>query len=171
LRLGRAEPLSFGPVALEQLVTQTTQMARRRAKGKLAIVIDVPPNLRALGSYEPSSKLLSYTDLPPADLVTALATDRSGNVWIGTAAGRVSKVSIGVLSAVATVGGSTAAFARTPDGSVAALFNAGPSTLVGRPGGPLMVASGNVASLAVDGGGHLWLADPTQPVFYVSEPR
>jgi len=126
---------------------------------------------RALGSYEPSSKLLSYTYLPPADLVTALATDRSGNVWIGTAAGRVSKVSIGVLSAVATVGGSTAAFARTPDGSVAALFNAGPSTLVGRPGGPLMVASGNVASLAVDGGGHFWLADPTQPVFYVSEPR
>jgi signal transduction histidine kinase len=52
LRLGRAEPLSFGPVALEQLVTQTTQMARRRAKGKLAISVDVPPNLRALGSYD-----------------------------------------------------------------------------------------------------------------------
>jgi signal transduction histidine kinase len=52
LRLGRAEPLSFGPVALEQLVQQTTQMARRRVPGKVSISVDVPPNLRALGSYD-----------------------------------------------------------------------------------------------------------------------
>ena len=52
LRLGRAEPLSFSAVVLEQLVTQTTQMARRRAKGPLAIAIDVPSDLRALGSYD-----------------------------------------------------------------------------------------------------------------------
>jgi signal transduction histidine kinase len=52
LRLGRAEPLSFSAVVLEQLVTQTTQMARRRAKGQLAIAIDVPSDLRALGSYD-----------------------------------------------------------------------------------------------------------------------
>ena len=167
-----------GLVVYDPRTTQFEFVALGRTEVATSIAVDGANRVwfynttrRALGSYEPSSKLLSYTYLPPADLVTALATDRSGNVWIGTAAGRVSKVSIGVLSAVATVGGSTAAFARTPDGSVAALFNAGPSTLVGRPGGPLMVASGNVASLAVDGGGHLWLADPTQPVFYVSEPR
>ena len=125
----------------------------------------------ALGSYEPASKRLGYISLPPDVLVTALAVDRLGNVWLGTAAGRVSKVSIGSLSAVTTVGGSVEAFARTPDGSVVALFNAGLSTLVGRPGGPLLVASGNAASLAVDGLGRVWLGDPTQPVFYVSEPR
>ena len=52
LRLGRAEPLSFGPVALEQMITQTVQMARRRTKAVIAVSVDVPPNLRALGSYD-----------------------------------------------------------------------------------------------------------------------
>ncbi|MFT3697978.1 MAG: ATP-binding protein [Kofleriaceae bacterium] len=51
LRLGRAEPLSFGAVAIEQMIQQTAAMARRRGQG-IAIVIDVPADLRALGSYD-----------------------------------------------------------------------------------------------------------------------
>jgi len=58
LRLGRVEPLSFGPVALEQLASQTATMARRRAKGELKLIVDVPTNLRALGSYDELHQVL-----------------------------------------------------------------------------------------------------------------
>jgi signal transduction histidine kinase len=52
LRLGRNEPLTFGPVALGPLVTQTTAMTRRRAQGPVSITVDVPPEMSVLGSYD-----------------------------------------------------------------------------------------------------------------------
>ncbi|HET9987246.1 MAG TPA: ATP-binding protein [Kofleriaceae bacterium] len=52
LRLGRAEPMSFESVALEQLASQTAMMARRRTKAPIELVIAVPGELRVLGSYD-----------------------------------------------------------------------------------------------------------------------
>jgi signal transduction histidine kinase len=58
LRLGRAEPMSFGSVELEPLATQTAQMARRRANREIVIKIDVPSTLRAHGSYDEIHQVL-----------------------------------------------------------------------------------------------------------------
>ncbi|MEO8552008.1 MAG: ATP-binding protein [Kofleriaceae bacterium] len=52
LRLGRAEPMSFEAVALEQLASQTAMMARRRTKAPIVLSISVPGELRVLGSYD-----------------------------------------------------------------------------------------------------------------------
>ncbi|HEY0251485.1 MAG TPA: FHA domain-containing protein, partial [Kofleriaceae bacterium] len=52
LRLGRAEAVPFVAVPLEELCTRTTQMARKRSQSPLEIIVKVPPDLRALGSYD-----------------------------------------------------------------------------------------------------------------------
>jgi signal transduction histidine kinase len=52
LRLGRAEPMSFEAVPLEQLVSQTAMMARRRTKATIVLALAVPGELRVLGSYD-----------------------------------------------------------------------------------------------------------------------
>ncbi len=52
LRLGRAEPLPFERVALEPIANQAAAMARHRAGDNVAIVVDVPRDLAALGSAD-----------------------------------------------------------------------------------------------------------------------
>jgi two-component system cell cycle sensor histidine kinase/response regulator CckA len=52
LRLGRPEPQAFDAVDLFALVQRTTPMARKRTKAPIEIVVEVAPDLRALGSFE-----------------------------------------------------------------------------------------------------------------------
>ncbi len=52
LRLGRPEQLPFVAVDLLELANQTTAMARKRAKVPLEIAVKIPPDLRALGSFD-----------------------------------------------------------------------------------------------------------------------
>jgi signal transduction histidine kinase len=52
LRLGRPEQLPFVPVPLGELAKQTVAMARRRTQAPLDIAVDVPDDLRALGSFD-----------------------------------------------------------------------------------------------------------------------
>jgi signal transduction histidine kinase len=52
LRLGRNEPLTIGVVALHALVEQTITMARRRAGGRIKFSIDLPADVRVMGSYD-----------------------------------------------------------------------------------------------------------------------
>ena len=177
-RLWLATSAYSGLVVYDPRTTQYEFVAIGRNESPTAVSVDGANRVwfydrsrSAIGSYEPSTKLLTYLYLPASDQVTAVRADRSGNVWLGTAAGAVSKVFAGALTSVSTAGGSVVAFAPTPDGSVVALYDVGLSTLFGRPGGGLTVASGGVHSLAVDGYGRAWLGDSARPVFYVSDPR
>jgi signal transduction histidine kinase len=52
LRLGRNEPLTIGVLSLHALVEQTLSMARRRAAGRVAFSIDVPTDIKVLGSHD-----------------------------------------------------------------------------------------------------------------------
>jgi signal transduction histidine kinase len=58
LRLGRGEPMSFGAVKLAPLAIQVTSMAKRRTKNPLEVAVDVPQDLRALGSHEELHQVL-----------------------------------------------------------------------------------------------------------------
>jgi signal transduction histidine kinase len=61
LRLGRQrddDPLSFAPVPLEPIATQTSAMARRKTRHGIRVAIDVPPQMRVLGSYDELHQVL-----------------------------------------------------------------------------------------------------------------
>ncbi len=58
LRLGSKDPLTIGIVALGPLIDQTMMMARRRATAKLAVEVDVEPDLRVLGSFDELQQVL-----------------------------------------------------------------------------------------------------------------
>lgn len=119
-----------------------------------------------LGSYEPSLARVTYRALPTTDRVVALLADGHSNIWLGTDHGAVLRAAPDVIESVTTVGRSVLALVPGRD-SVVMLVDAGPSTLVGTPGGTVTVASGTVRAVAVDGSGHPWLADGQRAVLYI----
>jgi len=71
LRLGRAEPLPFAPVALAPLAAQTVAMARRRAASSVAVIVDVPDDLIALGSADELQQVVLNLCLNACDAMPA----------------------------------------------------------------------------------------------------
>ena len=52
MSLGRSEPQPFTPVDMFELAKRTTPMARKRTKVPIEIVVKIPADLHALGSFE-----------------------------------------------------------------------------------------------------------------------
>jgi hypothetical protein len=123
----------------------------------------------AIGYYDQSRQALVAVPAAPHGQVTALAMDRDGTLWAGTAAGEILAVRQGVARAAGSAGGPVAGLVRDPSGVVWS-YAVGPGTMVYRPlstaGGPTVAAT-TASSLAFDGRGRPWLGDAESGAFYI----
>lgn len=124
-----------------------------------------------LDRYDPASARLTQLGLPADEAFVALRADLRGGLWLGTTSGALYRLSGDALSRVANAGAPIVSFAPAPDGTLAVLAAGAQYTLAGPAGGLLTSAPAGVRSFAVDASGRLWLADRTQPLFYIAEPR
>jgi streptogramin lyase len=124
-----------------------------------------------LDRYDPATARLSQLALPGGEAFVAARADLRGGLWLGTTSGTIYRLAGDALGRIANVGAPIVSFALAPDGTVDVLAAAAQYTLAGPAGGLLTSAPGGVRSLAVDSAGRLWLADRTQPLFYIAEPR
>jgi streptogramin lyase len=123
-----------------------------------------------IGYYDQAKRAIVSVGVPSHASVTALAMDRDGTLWAGTAAGQVLSVRLGVAASGAPAGGPVVDLVRDASGGVWS-YAAAPGTVVYRPltaGGGARIAAVGASSLAVDGLGRAWLADPAGTGFYIA---
>jgi len=123
-----------------------------------------------IGYYDQTKRAIVSVSVPGHATVTALAMDRDGTLWAGTAAGQVLSIRLGVAGVGAGAGGPVIDLVRDASGGVWAYAGA-PGTAVYRPltaGGSAQIAAVGASSIALDGLGRAWLADPAGAGFYIA---
>ena len=123
----------------------------------------------AIGYFDQSRQTLVAVPVPQHGQVTALAMDRDGALWAGTANGELFAIRLGVARPAGSAGGPVAGLVRDGSGVVWS-YAAGPGTMVYRAlstnGGPRLAAT-TASSLAFDGRGRAWLGDAESGAFYI----
>jgi ligand-binding sensor domain-containing protein len=123
-----------------------------------------------IGYYDQTKRAIVSVSVPGHASVTALAMDRNGTLWAGTAAGEVLSVRLGVAVAGAGAGGPVVDLVRDASGGMWS-YAAAPGTVIYRSltaGGGARIAAVAASSVALDGLGRAWLADPAGADFYIA---
>jgi ligand-binding sensor domain-containing protein len=123
-----------------------------------------------LGYYDQAKRAIVSVAVPAHASVTALSVDRNGTLWAGTAAGQVLSVRVGVAARGPGAGGPVVDLVRDASGGVWSYAGA-PGTVIYRSltaGGGARIAAVAASSVALDGLGRVWLADPAGSGFYIA---
>ena len=123
-----------------------------------------------IGYYDQTKHAIVAVATPPHSTVTALVMDRNGTLWVGTKSGELLSVRLGVAAAAGSAGGPVTDLVRDVSGGVWS-YVLSPGTVTYRslttPAG-VRVAAVPASSMAIDGLGRAWLADPADLAFYIA---
>jgi hypothetical protein len=123
-----------------------------------------------IGYYDQTKQSITSVATPSHGSVTALAMDRDGTLWAGTSTGQILSVRQGASAAAGGAGGPVRELVRDASGAVWSYAQA-PGTVIYRPlttNGGARIAASDAPSLALDGLGRVWLADPAGAGFYIA---
>ena len=123
-----------------------------------------------IGYYDQVKRAIVSVGVPAHASVTALSMDRNGTLWAGTTAGQVLSVRVGVAVIGPGAGGPVVDLVRDASGAVWS-YAAAPGTMIYRSltaGGGARIAAVAASSVALDGLGRAWLADPAGAGFYIA---
>jgi len=124
----------------------------------------------SIGYYDQSRQTIVTVPAPGHGTVTALAMDRNGTLWAGTATGQLFSVRLGVVTAAGAAGGPVGDLVRDASGGVWSYVVA-PGTVAYRSltgGSGVRLAAVAAAAVAFDGLGRAWLAEPSGADFYIA---
>ena len=123
-----------------------------------------------IGYYDQTKRAIVAVSAPAHASVTALAMDRDGTLWAGTAAGQLLSIRLGVTAAAGSAGGPVAGLVRDTTGGLWSFAEA-PGTVSYRPltvpAAP-RIAAIMASGVGFDDSGRIWLAAPSATAFYIA---
>lgn len=123
-----------------------------------------------IGHYDQATQVLATVPSPRHASVTALAMDRNGTLWAGTAAGTLLSVHAGPAVPAGGAGGPVSALVRDAAGGVWS-YALAPGATAYRAltaGSGAQLAAVSASGIGFDGPGRVWLADQAGAAFHIA---